>query len=85
MISLQEEYQAGLAAVRDPQKPTQCALILTALQARSGEWVPMPDLVAVSGSYVVHSRISDLRQAGHQIEHKNDWVDGKCHSFYRLL
>lgn len=85
MISLQEEYHAAAAAGRDPHKPTQCALILTALQQRVGEWVPMPELYQLSGAWAVHSRISDLRRAGHQIEHRNEWHGGQCHSFYRLV
>ncbi len=85
MISIQDEYHAGAAATRDAHKPTQCALILTALQQRVGQWVPMPELVAICGGYAVHSRISDLRSAGHRIEHKNEWQGKQCHSFYRLV
>ena len=43
---------------------TQNALILARLQASPGEYVPMPELAAVSSAYAVHSRISDLRRAG---------------------
>jgi biotin operon repressor len=61
---------------------TQCELILAALE--SGEWVPMPTLALVSGSYNVHSRISDLRKAGFQIEHKNQHEGRTIKSEYRL-
>jgi len=40
---------------------TQNALILAALEAAAGAWVPMPELVAASGSYNVHSRVDELR------------------------
>ncbi len=63
---------------------SQCALILERLQAAPGEWVAMPDLVTASGSYNIHSRIADLRRAGHQIDHKNTHAGRFIHSFYRL-
>jgi hypothetical protein len=40
---------------------TQNAIILDALTAAAGGWVPMPELVARSGSYNVHSRVDELR------------------------
>lgn len=40
---------------------TQNAIILATLEAAAGGWVPMPELVAVSGSYNVHSRVDELR------------------------
>ncbi len=40
---------------------TQNAIILATLEAAAGGWVPMPQLVAVSGSYNVHSRVDELR------------------------
>jgi hypothetical protein len=61
---------------------TQCELILAALE--SGEWVPMPTLALVSGSYNVHSRISDLRKAGFQIEHRNQHEGRTIKSEYRM-
>jgi len=62
---------------------TQCELILAALE--SGEWVPMPTLALVSGSYNVPSRISDLRKAGFQIEHRNQHEGRTIKSEYRLV
>jgi hypothetical protein len=67
------------------RRATQSTLILEQLQKKAGQWVPMPELVGISRAYAVHSRISDLRKRGHVIEHKNEHVDGLCHSFYRLI
>lgn len=64
---------------------SQCAKILARLKETPGQWVEMPDLVNVSGSYNIHSRISDLRKRGERIGHKNTTVNRKTHSFYRLL
>lgn len=63
---------------------TQCDRILAHLQQRVGQWVPMPELHSASGSYVVHSRISDLRERGHLIDNRTEHVRGLCRSFYRL-
>jgi hypothetical protein len=67
------------------RRQTQSSLILEHLLKHKGQWVPMPDLVRISGAYAVHSRISDLRADDHTIDHKNEHVDGLCHSFYRLV
>ena len=40
---------------------TQNAIILAALEAAAGGWVAMPELVALSGSYNVHTRVDELR------------------------
>lgn len=66
-----------------PVGASQNELILTALE--SGEWVPMPTLCLASGSYNVHSRISDLRRAGYQIQQRNSRCGRAIHSEYRLM
>lgn len=63
---------------------TQCDQILRRLQTSPGQWVGIPDLYAVSGSYVIHSRISNLRERGYDIDHKNVRAGRQCHSYYRL-
>lgn len=63
---------------------SQCDRILERLQKSAGQWVSIVELHRVSGSYVIHSRIADLRKRGCQIEQRNEWSDGQCHSFYRL-
>ena len=66
-------------------KPSsQCDLIKTELERNAGKWVAMPRLVELSGSYVIHSRISDLRKRGLTIEQRSERVDGTCRSEYRL-
>lgn len=64
---------------------SQCACILAELQQQPGEWVSLVRLHAVSGSMAVHSRINDLRQRGHAIEHRNQRVKKMVHSSYRLI
>jgi hypothetical protein len=52
----------------------------------AGGWVSMPDLVRCSGSYNVHSRISDLRKRGLNIEQKLEVLgDGTRASYYRIV
>lgn len=63
---------------------SQCDAILECLSNRKGEWLSMPCLVGYSGSYNVHSRISDLRKRGHRIEHRNEHHGRQVRSFYRL-
>ena len=63
---------------------SQCDRILERIKQTPGEWVPMPVLVKVSGSYVIHSRIADLRARGHRIDHRNKIIHRQCHSEYRL-
>ena len=65
---------------------SQCEMILAKLTIYAGQWVPMPDLWLISGSLNVHSRISDLRRRGHNIEQRNSY-EGKrvIKSFYKLI
>lgn len=63
---------------------SQNTAILEYLKASVGEWVPMPTLVEVGGGCAVHSRISDLRKLGHQIENQVDRSQKPYRSFYRL-
>ena len=72
---------------------SQCHKILIALQAAArdaagqthGGWVAMPTLVAVSGSYNIHSRVDELRHNhGVRIENKTDVSTRPHRSFYRL-
>lgn len=52
----------------------------------AGGWVSMPDLVRCSGSYNVHSRISDLRKRGLNIEQRLEVLgDGTRASYYRIV
>ena len=64
---------------------SQADKILSFLQMRAGSWVGMPQLGMASGSWNVHSRISDLRKRGCNIAQKTErQPDGTNHSFYQL-
>ena len=66
---------------------SQNDLILARLNRTPGEWVSMPELVAVSGSYNVHSRIDELRhKGGHAIENRTVRAPGsrRHESSYRV-
>ena len=65
--------------------PTQTNRCLQRLQKTPGDWVSLPDLYQASGSWAIHSRISDLRKRGHVIEQHSQVVDGQVHSSYRLI
>jgi len=73
----------------DPNKaPTQAVRVLARLMETPGEWVPMPELAAVSGAFAVHSRISELRHpGGHVIEHRQKPIPCTTQraSFYRWM
>lgn len=67
--------------------PTQSQAILDRLQATPGEWVPMPELVALSGSYNIHTRIDELRHTRSvSIENRMTRAPGerRKQSFYRV-
>ena len=74
----QHEFTATAGGVSQADK------ILDLLQS-SLDWVGMPDLAQYSGSWNVHSRISDLRKRGCVISQKTErQPDGSNHSFYKL-
>jgi hypothetical protein len=75
----QTEFQESGAGL------SQNELIETRLTEKRGQWVPMPELSQLSGSYVVHSRVSDLRKKGLQIESKTEQHGKTKHSFYKLV
>jgi len=69
---------------------SQCARILAHLEANKNQWVSMPILARIgsgspNGFCVVHSRISDLRKQGHDIQHSNKHEGQQIHSAYKLL
>lgn len=63
---------------------SQNTRIFNHLAAHPGRWVGMPELVKLSGSYNVHSRVSDLRKRGVSIECRVDRTKRKAMSFYRI-
>ena len=68
------------------RRNSQNSLVLAELQRRPGQWVSMPQLVEVSGSYNIHSRISELKlRGGWPLENKITYrEDGTRMSWYRL-
>lgn len=64
---------------------SQCELILAELRKAGGSPVYMPTLVDASGSYNIHSRISDLRKQGHAIFNETRRVGGAVQSKYWLI
>ena len=73
------------------RETSQCKKILDALadarvSGRNDGWVAMPELVAVSGSFNIHSRVDELRSKHHvAIENSTD-VSIRPHiSKYRLF
>ena len=66
---------------------SQNQLIIERLKQTPGEWVSMPELVQVSGSFNVHSRIDELRhKGGHAIENRTTRAPGsrRHQSSYRV-
>lgn len=67
---------------------SQCELILNRLRATPGEWVSMPELCDVSGSYNVHTRIDQIRhERGLLVENdiRRKPRDRRQYSYYRLI
>jgi hypothetical protein len=67
---------------------SQSTLILEALQAANGDWVPMPDLARIGETLNVHTRVDELRHLhGVRIENKlvkDPFRPRRKLSFYRL-
>ena len=61
------------------RQDSQCAKILARLQQNPGEMVPMPELVAVSGSYNIHSRVDELRSKHGIVIHNETDLSVKPH------
>lgn len=78
-MTTQLEFQKGRLKANG-----QAAKTLKALR-QAGGWVSAWTLHEASGSLAIRNRIGDLIDAGYVIEHRNEWVDGKCHSQYRLI
>ena len=66
--------------MRNPQTER----MLDLLEVYSPGWVGLPRIMQLG--IACHTRIiSYLRQAGHQVECKKEWVEGVMHTKYRLL
>lgn len=67
-----------------PNAATQCGRILRLLQSRCGQFVPLPEILAL-GIAQYNARIHSLRRAGYAIENKTEAAGGQRHSWFRLL
>ena len=68
-----------------PHALSQCGRILRVLQANTGAWVPLPDILAL-GVAQYNTRIKELRDNwGLQIENRTEIIAGERHSWFRLL
>lgn len=71
-----------------PQSKTQASEILRLLQDARGAWVPLPDILAL-GIAQYSARIFELRRelrpTGRDIQNKTGRVNGKRHSWFRLV
>ena len=68
-----------------PTHQTQRDRILTLLRSRSGQWIPLPEILDLHiGQY--GARILEARRAGIAIENRIERDDsGVVHSWYRLI
>ncbi|MAO64273.1 MAG: hypothetical protein CL666_04680 [Balneola sp.] len=71
-------------------KATQSEATLHLLMVRANQWVPMPEIVNYTAQHcrsmchAIHSRASDLRERGYDIQNETKEVDGVKHSCYKL-
>jgi hypothetical protein len=63
---------------------TQQKRILTLLNSRPNQWVPLPDILDLHIAQY-GTRIKELRADGFQIENKTEWINGARHSWFRLV
>lgn len=80
----QTTYERSGAGVSQADRIFDALLRASTECAVADGWVTLPQLVAISGGYAVHSRVADLRKRGYDIEQTSVRRAGKVHSFYRL-
>ena len=64
---------------------SQTDKLINYLHMAEGQWVGLPTLVSVCGGFAIHSRASDAKRRGVNIENRVENINGKKHSFYRIL
>lgn len=63
---------------------TQAQRLLRLLEHSSPWWVGLPTIMSLN--IASHTRrIHELRKAGHEIEIRNEYVDGQRRTAYRLI
>jgi biotin operon repressor len=63
---------------------TKTELLLATLRERPNEFIDLPYLAAVVGTFDVRTRVARLRDQGYDIENKISNEGRTRHSFYRL-
>jgi hypothetical protein len=64
-------------------RATQRGRLLDLLRSRAGQWIPLPEILAL-GFAQFGARILELRRSGHTILNRTEHQDGKVFSSYRL-
>jgi hypothetical protein len=64
-------------------KACQRDRLLALLRSRAGDWVPLPDILAL-GIAQYSARIYELRREGYRIESKGERRDGVRYTWFRL-
>jgi hypothetical protein len=67
-----------------PQSKTQRAAILRLLIDARGDWVPLPEILAL-GCAQYNARIFELRRLGFRIESRTERAGEVRHSWFRLI
>ena len=66
-------------------RPTQTGRIVDLLRSHKGQWVPLPEILSL-GISQYSARIHEARHRwGLDIENRVETVNGKKHSWFRLL
>lgn len=63
---------------------SQAERILKLLQERRGDWIPLPEILAL-GIAQYGARIHELRRDCYKIENRTDHSDGRILSWFRLV
>lgn len=66
------------------KKLNQCDRLYALLLAHRGDWVPLPEILAL-GIAQFGARILELRRRGFVIENRRENVGKEVHSWYRLV
>ena len=64
-------------------RKNQATRILDLLQERAGEWIPLPEILAL-GIAQNSARSFELRRDGYKIENRTKHIDGRVLSWFRL-
>ena len=65
------------------RRKTQEAIILELLIRACGEWVPLPQILAIAAQY--NARLYALRRVGYRIENRTELAGGRRLSWFRLV